>query len=162
MFWNKIKTHNPQDFKRLTGVQQKTFRLMVREVKRQERKKILVRGNHRSRPYKLCVEDQILMLLMYYREYRTQFHIGETYGLNESNVGKNIKRIETILKRSKQFQLPGKSKLSGSNYRYEVILVDATESPIERPKKNSIGIIQEKRKNTRLKPNLLWTGKQKK
>ena len=40
MFWNKIKTHNPPDFKRLTGVQRKTFKLMVREVKRQERKSL--------------------------------------------------------------------------------------------------------------------------
>jgi len=85
---------------------------------------------------------------MYYREYRTFFHIGETYGLHESNVGKNIRRVETILSKSKKFELPGKKKLSGTNHQYEVIIVDATESPIERPKKNSTSIIQAKRRST--------------
>ena len=83
---------------------------------------------------------------MYYREYRTLFHIGETYGLHESNVGKNIRRIENILKKCKRFSLLGKEKLSGTNHQYEVILVDATESPIERPKKTTLTLLGEKEK----------------
>lgn len=148
MFWEKISTHPAVKFKRLTGVELKTFKLMVKEVKTHDAKKVQKKGNARSRPYQLSVENQILMLLMYYREYRTQFHIGETYGLHESNVGKNIRRIENILKKCKQFSLPGKAKLSGTNHQFEVILIDATESPIERPKKNSTYIIQGKRKST--------------
>jgi len=148
MFWEKIKNHPKKSFKRLTGVELKTFKLMVKEVKNHENKKIQKKGNDRSHPYKLSIEDQILMTLMYYREYRTQFHIGETYGLHESNVGKNIRRIENILKKCKKFSLPGKEKLSGMNHQFEVILIDATESPIERPKKNSTYITQGKRKGT--------------
>lgn len=147
MFWDKIKQQTNPNFKRLTGVKRNTFKLMVREVKKHDDKIIDKKGNNRSHPFKLCVEDQVLMMLMYYREYRTQFHIGVTYGLHESNVGKNIKRIETILKKCKKFELPGKNKLSGTNHQYEVIIVDATESPIERPKKNNIGITRGKRKS---------------
>ncbi|BAG40970.1 DDE superendonuclease family protein [Orientia tsutsugamushi str. Gilliam] len=33
-----------------------------------------------------------------------------------------------------------------SDMNYEVVLIDATESPIERPKKNKNSIIQERRK----------------
>ena len=149
MFWEKIKNHSSESFKRLTGVEFKTFKLMTKAVKKHETKKKEKKGNGRSRPFKLIIEDQILMTLMYYREYRTQFHIGETYGLHESNVGKNIRRIETILKKCKEFSLPGKEKLSGTNHQFEVILIDATESPIERPKKNNTYITQEKRKSTR-------------
>lgn len=149
MFWEKIKNHANPNFKRLTGVNRKTFKLMVKEVLSYQKSISRKKGNNRSRPYKLCVEDQILMMLMYYREYRTQFHIAETYGLHEANVGKNIRRIETILKKSKRFKLPGKEKLSGTNHQFEVILVDATESPIERPKKNNTYITQGKRKSTR-------------
>jgi Helix-turn-helix of DDE superfamily endonuclease len=148
MFWDKIKNHAAANFKRLTGVELKTFKVMVKEVRRHDSKKAEKKGNERSRPFQLSVEDQILMTLMYYREYRTQFHIGETYGLHESNVGKNIRRIETILKKCKVFTLPGKEKLSGTNHQFEVILIDATESPIERPKKNSTYITRGKRKNT--------------
>jgi len=146
MFWENIKYHSNENFKRLTGVSLKTFKLMVKEVRIHEDKIIKKKGSSRSRPFKLSTEDQILMMLMYYREYRTQFHIGETYGIHESNVSKNIRRIENILKKCKKFELPGKKKLSGTNHQYEVIIVDATESPIERPKKNNTSIIQGKRK----------------
>jgi hypothetical protein len=148
MFWKKIKKYSKKHFKRLTGVELKTFKMMAKEVRSHDAKRIKKKGDKRSRPFKLCEEDQILMMLMYYREYRTQFHIGETYGLHESNVGKGVRRIERILKKCKQFKLPGKEKLSGTNHQYEVLLVDATESPIERPKKNNIYITQGKRKST--------------
>ncbi|MHB8261932.1 MAG: IS5/IS1182 family transposase, partial [Bacteroidia bacterium] len=59
------------------------------------------------------------------------------------------KRMENILKKRKEFKLPGKEKLRRTNHQFEVVLIDATEQPVERPKKNSTGIIQEKRKSTR-------------
>lgn len=136
-------------FKRLTGVKLKTFRLMVKAVKLEEQKKVKRKGNHRSRPYILSIEDQVLLTLMYYREYRTQYHIAAAYGISEPSVSRTIKRVENILMKRKEFKLPGKEKLSGSNHSYEVIVVDATEQPIERPKKNSNGIIPVKRRNTR-------------
>lgn len=147
MFWENIKNYSNKEFKRLTGVEPKTFKLMSKEVRIHDEKVKKRKGNNRGREFKLSVENQILMMLMYYREYRTQFHIGETYGLHESNVGKNIRHIESILKNCKKFKLPGKEKLAGTNHQYEVIIVDATESPIERPKKNSISIIQGKRRS---------------
>jgi Helix-turn-helix of DDE superfamily endonuclease len=152
MYWDNIKDYSEKNFKRLTGVELKTFRLMSEIVYDYEDKIIQKKGNHRSRPFKLSVEDQVLMLLMYYREYRTQYHIGETYGLHESNVGKNIKRIEKILNKSKRFDLPGKAQLAGTNHKFEVLIVDATESPIERPKKSSTFTIPGRRKNIQLKP----------
>jgi hypothetical protein len=48
-----------------------------------------------------------------------------------------------------QFSLPGKKALLKSDVEYEVVLIDATESPIERPKKNKNIITQEKRRSTR-------------
>lgn len=152
MFWENIKDYTESNFKRLTGVELKTFRLMSQIVNEYESNEIRKKGNNRSRPFKLSVEDQVLMLLMYYREYRTQYHIGETYGLHESNVGKNIRRIEKILKRSKKFDLPGKAQLAGTNHKFEVLIVDATESPIERPKKSSTFTIPGRRRSIPLKP----------
>jgi len=151
MFWKKIKKYSAKDFKRTTGVELKTFNLMAKEVRSHDKNVIKKKGSNRSHPYSLCLEDRILMMLMYYREYRTQYHIGCTYGLHESNVGKNIKRIENILKKCKQFELPGKAQLAGTNHRFEVIVVDATESPIERPKKNSTFTIRGRKRNIPLK-----------
>ena len=47
-----------------------------------------------------------------------------------------------------RFSLPGRKELLKSDAEYEVILIDATETPIERPQKNKENIIQEKRKGT--------------
>lgn len=81
------------------------------------------------------MEDQLLLTLMYYREYRTQFHIGAAYGISESAVCRTIQRIENILSKVKELQLPGKNVLSGRKQEFSVIVIDATEMPVERPKK---------------------------
>jgi hypothetical protein len=160
MFWKNIKRYEKAEFKRLTGVELGTFKVMAKEVRKHDKKIVSQKGNNRSRPFHLSTEDQLLMMLMYYREYRTQFHIGETYSLHESNVGKGIRRVENILKRCKRFQLPGKQKLSGTSHTYEVVLIDATESPIERPKKNNTSTTRAKRRSTPSKHKSLSIKKQ--
>jgi hypothetical protein len=87
MKYEEIKNKSSEDFKRLTGVHPKTFEKMVEVVNCYiwEHKKT-------GRKNKLTVEDQILLTLAYYREYRTYFHLGNDYGLNESNVCRTIKK----------------------------------------------------------------------
>ncbi len=88
-----------------------------------------------GRKAKLSVEEMILATLEYLREYRTYAHIACSYGLNESNMYRTIKWVEDTLIENGTFSLPGKKTLYGEEIEYEVILVDVTESPIERPKK---------------------------
>lgn len=57
------------------------------------------------------------------------------------------KWVENILIKSEEFSLPKKKELVNDT-DIEVVLVDATECEIERPKKNSKNTIQEKRKST--------------
>lgn len=94
------------------------------------------RGKRGGQP-KLKVEDQLLLVLEYWREYRTQFHIATTWGLSESAVCRLIHKVETLLMKCGQFRLPGKKQLYQNAYIWQVLVVDVTESPIERPKKNS-------------------------
>ena len=77
------------------------------------------------------------MTLEYQREYRTYFHLGQSYGLSESACYRNCRWVEEVLVRNKTFALPGKKVLLDNDSSIEVILIDATESPIERPKKTS-------------------------
>ncbi|MBW4549958.1 MAG: transposase family protein [Aphanocapsa sp. GSE-SYN-MK-11-07L] len=51
------------------------------------------------------------MTLQYWREYRTQFHIGLDFGVSESTVCRTIEKVETLLVRSGQFRLPGRQQL---------------------------------------------------
>ncbi len=91
----------------------------------------------RGTPPKLSNADKLLLLLIYYREYRTQFHIGVTYGISESRVCEIIKEVESILINDSRLHLPGKKSLLKEENHFEVVLIDVTESPVERPKKNS-------------------------
>ena len=60
----------------------------------------------------------------------------QRYGISESSCYKGIKWIEDILIKHPDFALPGKKALLKSDLEYEVVLIDATETPTERPKKN--------------------------
>ena len=58
-------------------------------------------------------------------------------GLSESACYRACKWVEDTLIKNGQFSLPGKKELLKSDMEYEVILIDASETPIERPKKKS-------------------------
>ena len=89
----------------------------------------------------------MLVALEYWREYRTYAHIAASYGIAESNMYRNIKWIEETLIKDGTFSLPGKKELLKSDAAYEVILMDATETPVERPQKNKENITPGKRKD---------------
>jgi len=95
------------------------------------------------------MEDRLLMTLEYLREYRTYFHISRSFGISESACYRNIRWVEDTLIKDGKFSLPGRKALLKSDVEYEIVLIDATESPIERPKKNKNGFIPGKRKNIR-------------
>ena len=127
MRYETIKQRKDTEFKRLTGVQRETFEEMLKVVEKGL-------GNF-GRPPKLSRADQLLMTLMYWREYRTEFHIAQSYAVSEATVCRTIRKVEDVLVRSKKFRLPGKKALQPSDTVFEVILVDASEQPVERPKK---------------------------
>jgi len=137
MRYENIKTLKDSDFKRLTGVSRSMFDKVVA---------VLERGlRNFGRPPKLSRADQLLMTLMYWREYRTEFHIGVAYDVSEATVCRTIQKVEDALMKSGEFRLPGKKSLKPSDTLIEVVLIDATEQPIERPKKSNVDTTAEKR-----------------
>jgi hypothetical protein len=132
MSYEQVKDLRPADFKRYCGVEPETFRRMVEVVSNR-----LTKARRKAgRPPKLSVEDQVLLTLEYWREYRTLFHLATSWGLHESNVCRVIRRTEDILTKSRAFRLPGKKVLQPSDHEIEFIVVDVAETPIERPKKS--------------------------
>ena len=138
MRFENVKNLKPEEFRRLTGVKPETFKKMLDLIGQALRKK----KSRGGRPNKLCVADMILMALEYLREYRTYFHISTSYGISESNCYYTIRVVEDILIKREEFNLPGRKALLKSDIEYEVVLVDATESPVERPKKSKSIITQ--------------------
>lgn len=138
MNYEDVKKLETGEFKRLCGVTKETFSAMCQVVV--EYKECRKRG----RKSNLSIENQLLLTLSFWREYRTLFHLGRDWNLHESNVSRLVRRIEDILIKSGRFSLPGKRQLlEGDSIKYTI--VDVTEREIERPKKNSAGFIRERR-----------------
>jgi hypothetical protein len=131
MTYEQVKNLKATEFKRLCGVYPETFKNMVKVLGAE---KVLQKKT--GRPSKLSTEDQILMTLEYWREYRTYFHIGTSWGINETTALRMIKKVEDVLIRSGLFNLPGKKTVQAKNTEVEIVVVDVAEHEIERPKKN--------------------------
>lgn len=144
MGYKNIGEFNAEEFRRLTGIKKTTFEKMVLILKEAE----IVKNKQGGKPNKLGMEDRLLMALEYLREYRTYFHVASSYGISESGCYRNIKWIENTLIKHPDFALPGRKALLNSEVKYEVVLVDTTESPIERPKKSKDITIQGRKRGT--------------
>jgi hypothetical protein len=144
MKYNQIKEYREEQFRRITGVKRTTFDKMVEILNMAHKIKHLRRG----RNPKLCMEDRLLAALEYLREYRTYAHIAASYGISESNMYQSIRWIEEVLIKDGTFALPGKKALIESDTHFEVILVDATETPVERPKRGRKNGTQERKSAT--------------
>jgi hypothetical protein len=143
MKFEQVRDEARETFRRLTGIKHKTFDMMI-IILRQAEAVLKAAG---GKPNKLVVENRLLMALEYLREYRTYFHISRSYGISESTCYRNIRWIEDTLIKNGTFSLPGRKALLKSDVEYELVLIDATETPIERPKKNKSAIIRAKRRD---------------
>jgi hypothetical protein len=143
MKYETLRNFGKEEFRRRAGVKHDTFRKMISILTEAELQKKAVGG----KPNNLSIEDRLLMTLEYLREYRTYFHIASSYGLSESSCYRNIRWIEDILVKHPLFALPGRKALLKSDMDYKLILIDASESPCERPKKDKNTTTQAKRKD---------------
>jgi len=137
MHYEEVKGLKPGQFKRATGVSHKLFLEMLGLV--QSKQGVM------GRPPKLSLADQLMATLMYWREYRTQFHIAQSYKVSEPTINRVINKVEGMLVGSGKFNLPSKRSLEQSKLEYSLVLIDVTETPIERPQKNSSGSTAERR-----------------
>ena len=144
MKFDTIERLDDERFRRLTGLKRPTFNKMLLILQKSDREK-KARGGRKN---KLSIENMLLMALEYMREYRTYFHISQSYGVSESSAYKAVKWVEDTLIKHPDFALPGRKELLKSDVEYDVILIDATETPIERPKKNKKDTTQVRRKGT--------------
>lgn len=91
MFYQQLQALNPSAFRRACGVKCETFWTMVEVLKPH-----LERQGKRGGQNSLSVADQLLMALQYWREYRTQFHIGLEFGVSEATVCRTIEKVEAL------------------------------------------------------------------
>jgi hypothetical protein len=131
MAYRELEPLSDSEFKRLCGVSRGTFAQMVEVLD-----PYLNRQGRRGGQAKLSVEDQVLVALEYWREYRSQFHIAVSWGLHETTVGRIVRKVEDLLVRCGKFRLPSQRQLYQPGWEWKVMVVDVGEMEIERPQKN--------------------------
>lgn len=88
-----------------------------------------------GRPRTLSIENQLLLTLNYLRNYNTQLELSATYSIVESNVNRTIQKVKNDLMHSRHFTLP-KRQTRTIDEQFDLVIIDVTESLIERPQKS--------------------------
>ena len=140
MTYEKLKALSAEAFKRYSGVKRETFAAMLELLQETERNK-----KKPGRSPTLCLEEQLMLTLSYWREYRTQFHIAASYGIHESTANRIITKVENVLVSSGRFALPKRQAAQAAEHDLVVVVIDSTETPIEKPKKSKDGTTAAKR-----------------
>jgi hypothetical protein len=157
MHWKNLKKISGNQFRRVVGVKKNTF---IKFAAALRPKWNLRRRAGGPRP-KLGLEDQLLLALSYLRNYGTFLETGAKFGVSESAAFYICRWIENCLIAENILHIPGKKELLAGKEKYEVVVFDVTECPIERPKRNDGKTVRNattlgKRKNTRSNSRSQW------
>lgn len=147
--YNKIKK-KPTTFNSLFGLSVAQFEQILPKVDPEWQKRVLDKYKRPGRNYTLPLEDMILILLLYYRSYITQEFVGYLFGLDKSRVCRIIQKLEPIL--ANIMAISKEKKLS--KQEVQDLIVDATEQPIERPKKGQKAYYSGKKKRHTIKTEI--------
>ena len=119
-------------FKRVYGVKPATFNKMLLILQ----KEFNIMHKSGGKPPKLTPEDKLYVTLKYLRDYRTMDSIASEYKVCKGTICLSIQWVEDTLVKDGTFALQGKRILKKKPNTIEYIVVDVTESPINRPKNN--------------------------
>lgn len=150
--YSKIK-NKATTFNRLFGVSVSQFETIYAKVDPLWQRKVIDTYKRPGRDYKLDVADMVLMLLLYYRSYISQEFVGYLFGIDDSRVCRILQKLEPLL--AKVMALPYRKYLSQKEV--ESLIIDATEQPIERPKKTQKPYYSGKKKRHTLKTEIRVT-----
>ena len=87
----------PTIFLKLFGLGPEEFEKIVTQVAVLFEREILEKYKRPGRPFKLELEDNLLILLLYYRSYVTQLFVGFLFGFDDSRVCRLIQKLEPLL-----------------------------------------------------------------
>ena len=158
---------SPAIFRRLTGLSVGEFRRLLAELQsraQQDQQRRSSRADRQrqpgaGRPFTLPLADRLLMLLIYYRTYVTHAFLAFLFGVDDSTVCRNLRRLEPLL--AQIFRIPEK-KISLTEDEIEEAFFDATEQPTNRPQRKQKAYYSGKKKRHTLKHQVVVVRKKKK
>ena len=129
--FEKYKLKRASEFTRLVGVSFGTFQIILEKLEAEVvRYKQQQPKRQRGLKSSLTIADQLLLTLIYLRQYHTFLQIGEMFSISESYAQKRYTFISKRL--LKALDLPNDKSLTANNLK---LIVDVTEQEIERPQK---------------------------
>ena len=137
----------PRVFNKLFGVSRERYHKILKKVEVQWKIKVTKRYKNPGQRYKMKLADMMLALLLYYRSYVTQEFIGYLFGIHDSQVCRFIRKLEPLV--AGIVSITKSKKLSKEDI--EVLIIDATEQAIERPKNKGKPFYSGKKKSHTIK-----------
>jgi len=129
--YERYQMKQPAEFTRLVGVNYGAFQIILEKLNLQiARFKAEKPIRRRGRKSSLSIEDQLLLTLIYLRQYHTFLQLGEMFSISESYAQKRYEFISGQL--LKVLAVPNQKTLEKEAL---TVLMDVTEQPIERPVK---------------------------
>ena len=145
---------NARRFKALMGMSTGEFDLLFAKVEKAhpeaERKRLSKRRRRRAigagRRFALNLRNRVFLLLFYYRMYATQDVAAEVFGVGQATVSRSIEQVAPLVRQC--IPIPAKihdraRRVSTLEELEEILpglrcLVDASEQPIQRPKRKDM------------------------
>lgn len=138
-------------FRRLTGVQPELFHQIASKL-RPSWSKREGRKQRSGRPHGIGgLEEHLLLLLLAYRCHLTQDLLAVLFGVDKSTICRSLRRIERFARRI----LGVKRSIRVTAEEAQALLIDATEQPIERPKRGQRRYYSGKKKRHTMKNEVI-------
>ena len=129
--YERYRMKKPAEFTRLVGVNYGAFQIILEKLNLQiARFKAEKPIRRRGRKSSLSIEDQLLLTLIYLRQYHTFLQLGEMFSISESYASKRYEFISSQL--LGVLDVPNQKTLEKEDL---TVLMDVTEQPVERPVK---------------------------
>ena len=147
--YENYKMKKPSEFTRLGGVNYGTFQIILQKletelIRYKQAKPMRRRGIKTS---SLTLADQLLLTLIYMRQYHTFLQLGDMFSISESYAQKRYTFINQRL--MKALDLPNDKSLTAENLK---VVADVTEQEIERPLKEQKSYYSGKKSDIPSKP----------
>ena len=144
--YESYKTKKPAEFTRLVGVNYGTFHIILQkleaEIERYKNAKPMRKRGLKTSS--LSLADQLLLTLLYLRQYHTFLQLGDMFGISESYASKRYHFINDRL--MKALDIPNDKGLTLENISF---VADVTEQEIERPVQEQKSYYSGKKNGTR-------------
>lgn len=131
--YEEYKKQKPEVFQRMVGVSFGTFSVILAkylaELEKYKDEKTFRRTGRKS---SISIENQLLMTMLYLRNYDTFLNLGMRFGISESYCQKRFEFSKMILLRC--LDCPDETSLKDA-LQSNLIAIDVTEQVIERPQK---------------------------